>query len=233
MAENRTNPLLLSVALVVVLGALTAAQVAPTEVRGHVLGETVTEYMKKAAHPNPTERCQSFLADSKAAKKDKNRSEWCDKLLGIATGGTGRIEIAEEPSIAGARCVPLIRIAKGEGSLWCESVIDNGRLAVVRLFLVSPYSQVLSDLVAKYGQPSRSGTTTLQNAYGATLQVGEAYWQMPDGTVITAKESASWMSGGYQRNVAVDFLSKDEVDIAAKSDASHTNPFGTVGATKK
>jgi len=83
-------------------------------------------------------------------------------------------------------------------------------------------------LIEKYGQPSESKTAEFQNAFGAKWECLEVFWNMPDGTLISAREYIDTdYRGAPERKIMIAFQSKDAIAEAQRKAKPKSNPYGT------
>jgi hypothetical protein len=81
-------------------------------------------------------------------------------------------------------------------------------------------------LIEKYGQPSESKTAEFQNAFGAKWECLEVFWNMPDGTLISAREYIDTdYRGAPERKIMIAFQSKDAIAEAQRKAQPKSNPY--------
>lgn len=71
------------------------------------------------------------------------------------------------------------------------------------------FEEQVAQLTQKYGAPTSTSTTTLQNGFGAQFQCGNAAWSLPNGNFILAKENVRLEGSAFIREVTVTFVWKD------------------------
>jgi hypothetical protein len=189
--------------LLILVTASSAFGQAPTTVKGHTMGESVSEFYAKAGYPHLLEDCQAVRGDKKAAKKLKINFQMCQAVLASESGA---VVYANDPKF---------------GELG-KATIVNGKLAIVELELPGEFNDILAQLTEKYGKPKAVGTRTLQNGFGARFEVGNASWLMPDETTISAVEAMASVS---LRMTFVTFTSGEEVAKIKAQQQREPNPF--------
>ena len=167
-----------------------AQGIQPTTIKGHEIGESAEDFFSKAGHSELLTTCQE--------KKQKPDKKTCEAVRGALAGM--RVETTDPK--------------------WkrTDSAILSGRKLVrVHMTFALPMAEVLPDLENKYGKASSFSVEKSQNGYGATWEVGRAFWDMPDGTVISAIESVSFLGSlGYVHFVDVELRSKEEASNDAR-----------------
>ena len=207
-----------------------------TEIMGHKMGESVSQYVAEAGYPNFLNQCHQLPAasqnelvresedygysfDEKVTKEEK--LEWkaaerlhldlrlCANAMLAERGQRGRL-VKDFRQIGGA----------GGGT----ATFDGGKLVRFEVTM-NDMAKVLPSLTEKYGQPTATSSVDLQNAYGATFTAGRAMWEMPDGTKILAIEDVEFSSTtGYFRSTDITFLTKEEAS-REESRSKTPNPF--------
>jgi hypothetical protein len=80
----------------------------------------------------------------------------------------------------------------------------------------------LGFLIQKYGTPTKNEVVTHQNLYGAKWEGVNAFWQMPDGTLITAGDARN-EEGRLQ--LVIDFKSAATVEKELRERRDKPNPY--------
>jgi hypothetical protein len=198
------------------------------------MGESVAQFAKSGGFN--LEECQQFAQlDEKEARKRKFRANYaiCQALLAADEGESLAIWQASDSLLwRNDKSVTFVKgnqngdglaFRRGSSSLPDAdggTVFEAGKLVE---FHVRPkanysYSDIISELQTKYGQPTNSFTNTLQNLYGAKFDVGEAAWEFGDGSEIRVSEDMLVIQGvGTVRPVTVTYRTKERVaEIAAQ-----------------
>ena len=186
--------------------SLRAQTPTPTAIAGHAMGQTIQQWLSES--PNE-------LARMKAA---------CESHARGAQGKTDKINCTRAHEIE-AGSVPIFSTGTQERLFTWTFVL--GKLAEVKVDVPGPSagSSFQPDienefrmLAERYGKPASSDTKTFQDAYGAQLQAREAFWVMPDGTRIAARERVSGNAGvgTYGRALTVMFTGKDRAEDPSK-----------------
>ncbi len=191
----------------------------PLTVKGHTIGESVQQFA--AVLGLDFQECEQVAnLTEKAARKQKLvdrvlvvQGEWyfCRAIVSAAAGNheafCGYFE-GKGPSGLHFRGGGIPNVGGPCGGQW-NAELNRGRLVVFTLEIYSPYtySDVVQELVSKYGKPTKESTQTLQNAYGARAEAGEAIWHLPPGMIITSERIAPPTAyQGWERYVIVSYL---------------------------
>ena len=177
-----------------------------TTIAGHAMGETLQQWLSES--PND-------LAGWKAA---------CESRARGAQGKIDKTNCTRAHEIE-AGSVPSFPTGTKERSFTWTFVL--GKLAEVKVDVPGPsagssYQPDIENefrmLTERYGKPASTDTKAFQDAYGAQLQAREAFWVMPDGTRIAARERVSGNAGvgTYGRSLTVMFTAKDQAEEQSK-----------------
>jgi hypothetical protein len=165
------------------------------------MGETFEEARKLLGfdldficRPKHTRTELRTASESSLSIDDFKRS--CKELSHIRDSGDGHYSTKE------------LRALGDSYSTWSFS---GGKLSKVSVEYRDKTEEQIKFLTGAYGPPSNTGTSKLQNGYGATFESVAAFWEMPDGTHISAIETLE--SVGYLRHTLhVKFLSKEGLE---------------------
>jgi len=90
-------------------------------------------------------------------------------------------------------------------------LFKRGRLAMVSVVISDPFSdQQMTFLREQYGQPASDREVRYQNGFGATYDLREALWNMPDGAIISANEKINDVPARW---LDVEILTKEMAQV--------------------
>lgn len=193
------KPFGIGVALVVLsFVAFSQAPTAPvrTLVRGHAIGESLTQYVTESGHAQRIAECRSAVAaGSERGRKLLNQmsTEWhskvtlagCVSFLSAVDGRAARYKTSfPDVGDPGASCV----LAPN------QAIFEHGKLAQIDLCIEQSLDEQLPYLTESYGKPTTTRTSAADSGHGVNVALHEAEWNMPDGAVILAQEH---LSNGY------------------------------------
>jgi len=198
----------------------------PLTVKGHTIGESAQQFA--AVLGFDFQKCEEVAnLTEKQARKQKLvdrvlgvQGEWyfCRAIVTAAAGSHERFcGYFEGKGLYGLhfRGDGIPNVGGPCGGQW-RAELERGRLVVFALEIYNPYTynDVVQELVSKYGKPTKESMQTLQNAYGARAEAGEAIWRLPAGVIITSEQIAAPTTyQGWERYVIVSYL-----DPAAATD---------------
>jgi hypothetical protein len=165
--------------------AASVRSIGRTDFRGFVMGAAIDDLIKAG-----------FFDESVCVKPNRDTKVACKEVAKAKAGEIVGLEVIHDNS-------GTVRL-----------IFENQKLVEieVRPSLSSSFAEQLSALSEKYGAPTSLGTHTEANAMGARWDCGDALWQMPDGSVISAYEFIEMLDySGPTRVVMVDFKNADRV----------------------
>lgn len=158
----------------IICSAMSLGQENAPSIRGHHIGESVSEFLSIAAASGKLVSCHDLLADPKLPKrmsKDatlKLQVDDCIEIANVIRTGTGQVGSGQIPlGVAG------------------HSIFDHDKLVEIELdfwnfpSIRSQYSfeTVLRDFASKFGSPSREWSDNFQNGFGAQFSYRRALWK--------------------------------------------------------
>jgi len=224
--------LLMVLTLLISYGRAYAQQV--TEVKGHKMGESITQFISESNIPNLLVQCHQLPMASQnelARERDDNgydsphkqtKEEQQQKKAAARLDLDLQLCASALLAERGFRASLVLDMPNQSGG---TGTFQDGNLALVEMEF-DGLAELLPSLEEKYGKPTTTFSEPLQNAYGATFDAGRAGWQMPDGTQIMAIEDIKFgISGGYYRVTKVSFESKEERKRREPNKQQQQNPF--------
>jgi hypothetical protein len=211
--EDNMKRMVLS--LVLAIGpAFVVAQVRPTEIGGHRVGETLQEWLS-INHLDLGEICGPRMR----AQKHVDSKVMCKNLSAFRDGETGTFSTKDETGrtlewlfvdakVAEVSMTQELDFYAG-GSHWSPSSAEE-------------QVRFLGEL---YGPPDAAETIPYQNSFGAKWTAIEATWKRPDGTVIIGSELITVLESGPARSFRVRFVSKARMELLRKVQQEKTNPY--------
>ncbi len=207
-----------------------------TDIMGHKMGESVSQYVIEAGYPEFLNQCHQLPAvslnelvresedygidsDKRETKEEKQQKKAAQRLhLDLRLCANA---LLAERGQRGKLVKDFRQIGGGGGGV---ATFDGGKLVQFTVTM-GAMSKVLPSLMEKYGQPFAQSSVDLQNAYGAIYTAGRAIWQMPDGCEISATEDIEFsIGGGNIRSTYIAVLTKEEA-ARARSNSKRPNPF--------
>jgi hypothetical protein len=209
----------LAVAAVVLtlMSVMLAQESQPVTVKGHVLGESVSQFAKTVGYDLGA--CPQILKlTPKEAKKQKVLSAFnysYPVCAGFADAQNGRplVVLMEVDDNLKLRLQVRSGTTVGGDFPALAGVIENQKLVE---FWVRPnpatynFDDIAAELTGKYGQPATSKTDTVQDDFGAAVKLRSGRWPLPDGTMVTAAETmlrTDFLK--YTKTVAVGYFTKE------------------------
>lgn len=213
----------------------TSASTAPSmpTIRGHVLGETLSEFASKAITPDAIKSCNDGVYKKQEAFTrgvsgqgprvpppslgDMVAEESCDAYLKLQQQilANGELKCTagykHSESLAGYRDPYFCNSMNG------KAVFRDGKLVMLGTISENPFPDVLADAIAKFGQPTDRGTEMLQNGYGARWEVGYAVWKTAE-YVFKIKEE---VDKDQSRSVSINY--ETPAVAAAIQQADHSS----------
>jgi hypothetical protein len=188
-------------------------------IAGHSLGETFEEMMNKESSAR-TEECRGLLSKKHKPKRNEDLSiKACQSLTDAAEGRRGRFGrgwLVGKPD-------PFALIFRFNGG---HLVAMDSTFNMVGDTGLS-YDAIEQDAIAKYGPPTKEGTTTWQNGFGATWHPRWSQWEKDD-LYIRIQESPR-TTAEVNPIVSVSAASIKELQKeAAESDSEHKNIFDPI-----
>jgi hypothetical protein len=197
------------------------------------MGESLAQFISESDAPNLLAQCHQLPVASKDELIRERDDAGYDVFRKETKEEKEEKKAAERLHLDLHLCSPVLLAEQGERiqlafkmleGLGGGGMFQGGRLVRVEIVL-DGLAELLPSLEEKYGKPTATSSEELQNAYGATFSAGRAFWQMPDGTLISAIESVEFGPTGYFRSTHVIFESKEEVQRQASSSSRQANPF--------
>lgn len=141
----------------------------------------------------------------------------CKELSHIRDFGDGNYFTKELAATKGFRAL---------GDSHSRWFFHGGKLSKVSVEYQNKTEEQIKFLTDAYGPPLNTGTSKLQNGYGATFESLAAFWEMPDGTHISAIETLDNV-GYLRRTLHVKFLSKEaaESEDVLRRASEPPNPY--------
>ncbi|MHC8315731.1 hypothetical protein [Pseudomonas sp. LB3P31] len=188
--------------------------------------------------------CSIYLAASSAfggtenANKSSNQSPVPFELKGVQIGdGPEKIAKDFNTECNGVFCIALRnrdqpdkqtipsdkQLFAGYQVLSYSFQFSNRKLGVATAkFYSGAFSSALEALSAKYGKPSFSNKTTLQNQYGASVTGKEIWWTKKDVAIVLTQYSGDPETGSVQ------LLSKAHLDGLKRENAKQAQTPGNI-----
>lgn len=211
MTTRRLTLFVVFVVLAVLPSVLAGQEHSPekqrTEVRGHVMGESLTEYLDKVGHGGEIAACQELLR-RKINKREREHGEYCQKLLQALKGS--RIELPLLPQLPAADGMPETSVV----------VFENGKLAVVQINVQDKsLDSLMPDMIRKYGAMKSRGV--MESSGGEYID-----WVMPDGTHILVA-SSGYLGGApsWMHSTQICFSSREENERTQTEKAARPSLF--------
>jgi len=170
----------------------------PTRIGQHQMGETAQQWLD--IH-NPLEDLDSICRS--AQEQDKTK---CENLQNLRDGNESIMWTKEN----------------GRDYVW---TFVHGKLSEVMIMADYEklyFEQEFSFLTQIYGKPSDIVADSYHNGFGAQWKVRDAYWKMPDGTLITELENSEFSNQGVV--TAIEFVSKEAQQERLRK-PSKPNPY--------
>ncbi len=193
----------------------------PLTVKGHTIGESAQQFA--AVLGFDFQKCEGVAnLTEKQARKQKlvdrvvvGQGEWyfCRAIVSAAAGNHEAFcGYFEGKGLYGLhfRGDGIPNVGRPCGGQW-NAELERGQLVVFMLEIYSPYTynDVVQELVSKYGKPTKESMQSLQNAYGARAEAGEAVWRLPAGVIITSERIAAPTAyQGWERYLIVTYLDR-------------------------
>jgi hypothetical protein len=209
----------LTMAVVILAGlSLAVAQEAkPVSVKGHTMGESVSEFAKAVGF-ELSECPQIVKLTPKDARKQKMLDVFNAKYsgcMGFADAQNGHpvvVLFSYDDNLKGRVQVRSDTTTVGQFTD-VAGVIEKQKLVE---FWVKPnpstytFDDIVSELIGKYGQPATTKSDTVQNGYGGLMKLGGDRWMLTDGTVIVVSENIVHTEpAGYAKAVSVGYFTKE------------------------
>ncbi len=207
-----------------------------TEVKGHVMGESMAVFLAKENLPDTITPCRQVIQNYKPYKRptlEDCQSKNGTDFLKCLHHGEREAEDAEgeyrkcREHVKGDLVTLEVPSFGTGGPFGAGAEFRDGKL--VRATLQISFSQalpteVIRHLSDKYGEPQKEGALLTQNAFGVTDRIKVASWTMPDGTEIFA------IQGGFLHPEStiteVTFTAKSEAErVRQDSQRPKKNPF--------
>jgi hypothetical protein len=158
--------------LLATAAAVCHAQITPPTIKGHTLGESLQEFIE---HSNTDTKAQISQCSTRPAYLS------CDRdYPSVVKTGSGSL-----------RCYPFLDRADTNV---CHDFIgtatfDGGKLVAIEL-IIAEWADALTDISAKFGNPTETGTASMQNQFGAKFDVQTATW-VTSGVLAYATEEVN------------------------------------------
>jgi hypothetical protein len=148
-------------------------------IKGHVIGESFQQFVGRTAHLSDyLTRCAG-VATEKQARKAKVSVTLCNDYADALAGRDG----VKVPLGDGLVHDDIFDVALDYG------IFSGGKLGQLSVWRHAVgYADVLSDMKARFGEPTGTDVETRQNAYGAQFQFRSATW-VRDSVIAMASES--------------------------------------------
>ena len=221
------------------LSLLTAQTPQQPTIKGHHLGETIAQFM--ASSPTLRDRLVYCIQHPEADPQQDNSplagliqqsglvNSSCSEVVKLTRPGatvlirqgafedmlTGLVQLLGGDKKQGPPPPEIPRNLDFSGSVQ----FTDGRVALLELRLPGNWADSEDDLVSKFGHPTKAGSTTMQNTYGATDRIADVYWERP-GYVAHAYET---IDGNMNRFVTVEMMTPVVFQQWKQSRASRKN----------
>ena len=152
--------------LILLISQAVSQQKAPLTIKGHTIGENLSSFLSAEGQPDALANCQKLLSKHHPKSWESgDQYSPVGKCLRIVSANNGnRVEFslnAREVTFNNSRLVRL-------HYLFLNSVQPPDKQV--------PFEKVRQDAIEKMGNPEKEGTTTWQNAMGATWHPRYAVW---------------------------------------------------------
>lgn len=170
------------------------AQVAPTRIGQHAMGETLKEWLAIEKFESPDAACSVEMIQKQERYEGECRR---DKAAGIITTGDHNGPKQSKWKFVDQKLVSLTIVMPAYAGSYIEPDVP----------------QELKFLIDAYGPPTHTEIVAYQNSYGAKWDCIQAFWDMPDATTIIAGESIRDTDRGPRRQLIVLFspAAKEEI----------------------
>ena len=192
-------------------------------IKGYSFGEDLAQVLTKSGEPDRLAFCRDYMATHKL----KEFSSELEKVMSELKQSKKERDTATTISL----CQPVLQAAqnayaevmlKGGGI----AIFDAGKLVGFELLFLNvlrnaseqvPYEKIIADAINKYGEPTKQGTTTWENAFGATLHPRYAVW-IRENTIVYVEEDAKTFNDISNRpaNVTVTAALKSAIEHVRK-----------------
>jgi len=153
--------------------SLASAQTA--SLKGHVVGETVRQFLAISGDMSAgVEACRN-AKDKKSARKLNVDLHFCRQLIGAVDN-------------KGALSIPT-GLGLSRQYLEFDGQVDffDGKLCAIQANLMDPWATVYGDLITRFGPATSKGQETFQNDFGAALYGSVASWSEQN-FIVSARE---------------------------------------------
>lgn len=140
----------------------------------HNLGETAAQF----ASSENLKSHDVFCRDARAKKKN------CEDVL---RAGNGSLHF-KKGGLANQTASGIDVILFGT-----DYVFENGSLTKVSVVSDNEFLQVQRDFEARFGQPTKTYTSTSENGYGKKFDLRNAYWDVGNGRGALMEESVEFV----------------------------------------
>lgn len=167
----------------------------PSAIKGHVLGETLTEYLQRnASDSNYYNMCRDKLIKH---PKDKP----CNAFVAVIQDPSGNLEV--------------------HGGYDCDTYTFNqGRLIRMDIYLVSEFAPVEADMIRRFGEPAKRDERVMQNGFGATFHYPKSAWITSTiGAILEDKSNT--VDGMRMSAVDLTISTKTAIDKQLQYQATH------------
>jgi hypothetical protein len=171
--------------LTLTLFTLTAslfAQDQPVKIKGHFLGQSITEFAEMIA-PGTEKACRESTTP-KIARQKKVDFKWCSQQF--------------LPAIDSGRDFLM-----GTGDHLLEGMFVGGKMVRLKITTVDEYPDLLIDMKSRFGEPSFTDDKVTQNGYGATFHNLRAIWMRPKVVASLVQHTEFGSHAGYYKTVDI------------------------------
>jgi hypothetical protein len=184
------------------------AQTAPT-IKGHALGESLNQFIAQSNNITQTQLQKCRITPS-VKNEDDGVTNRCDDFLHTANASpvSGTFRCAGAVSAdSGYDAEFISKFVDGAGvpcfEFLGEVTFDNDKLVkIVVEFWHQGWSEVLPDLISKFGKPREEHVNTMQNGFGAKFDFQQAGWATSN--YVLAAFEKTFSSDTLERKVVVE-----------------------------
>lgn len=184
-------------------------------IKGHSIGESLTVFLNKSGRTDALAQCRELVNRHRNDKQKifPNRKE---------------MDLAFDLKI----CRGIVNASDGSRSSFIERNVgevefNHGIFVGVKVDFTNSlrvrdeqtsFDAVLVDAVKKYGLPTAEGSTSWQNAFGATINPRYSQWNRPD-VVVELREAPEMTQPGYLPDLTLTVVMRAENDALNKENA--------------
>jgi hypothetical protein len=186
-----------------------SAQAAPS-LKGHVLGETIQQFLSTSSLLTSHLASCRALKDPRAAQRQDVDWDSCQRLINaVNNNGNFKITSSECSAMNTRTYMMSAKCLEFDG----EADFLDGKLSSMRIDLLNPWDDVYKDLKTKFGSPNSTGDEQFENGYGATYRGSNAAWKAESFSLVAREEvkSNKYVASGYLRHVILVLASSDAI----------------------